>query len=387
MKLKALLVALLIPALLFAQPSVSRFLSIDRTMEAIPESSSKTTALVADYINAHFSSEPEKVRAVFIWVASNISYDVPNMFSWDPNETTEQKIARTMRTRKGICENYAAIFDDICGKCGITSHVVVGYSRQPDYTDVVRHAWCAARVNGSWQLFDPTWASGVVNNGRFVPQLNEQYYIAKPEFLLKTHMPYDPIWQMSGRPVSHTEFGDNKTVGSGTRYFSYPDSIARFLAMSDKQRLEAEERRLALNEGANKAVTDRLKNLRQNINVMEKRVAWQAEEKVVKVYNEAVDDFNKGVASFNRFIDHRNRQMRPAKAESEVRAMLEDADLYVSTAAEKLVTIRGASARIDSRMKPQEKSVAGLKKSIATQKKWMNGYYAGKRTSARSAAR
>lgn len=387
MKLKALIVALLVPFFLLAQPSVSRHLSVDRTMEGIPESSSKTTAQVADYINAHFSAEHEKVRAVFIWVASNISYDVPNMFSWDPNETTEQKIARTMRTRKGICENYAAIFDDICSKCGITSHVVVGYTRQQDFTDFVRHGWCAARVNGAWQLFDPTWGAGVVTGGRFQPQINEQFYNAKPEFLIKTHMPYDPIWQMSGHPVSHREFENNKTTGSGPRFFSYPDSIARFLSLGEKQRLEAEERRLSADEGANKPVKDRLKNLRQNIDVMEKKVAWEAEGKVVEAYNEAVDDFNKGVASFNRFIDHRNRQMRPSKAEAEVRGMLDDADLFVNTAADKLAGIRGASARIDSLMKPQERDVAGLKKSIIAQRKWLNGYYAGKRTGSRSATR
>ena len=49
-------------------------------MDKIPDSLTTSTSGIANYINENFKSEDEKIRAVFYWTASNISYDVPNMY-------------------------------------------------------------------------------------------------------------------------------------------------------------------------------------------------------------------------------------------------------------------------------------------------------------------
>jgi hypothetical protein len=45
-----------------------------------------STDAIANYINANFKTETDKIRAVFYWTASNISYDVPGMFDLNVNE-------------------------------------------------------------------------------------------------------------------------------------------------------------------------------------------------------------------------------------------------------------------------------------------------------------
>ena len=71
---------------------------IDKKMEAIPNSDTNSTDLVAKYINANFKTESDKIRAVFYWTSSNISYDVKNMFVVNFGETPQDRIAKTLKT-------------------------------------------------------------------------------------------------------------------------------------------------------------------------------------------------------------------------------------------------------------------------------------------------
>ena len=52
---------------------------VDAKMAVIPASSTTSTDAIAKYINSNFKTETDKIRAVFYWTASNISYDVANM--------------------------------------------------------------------------------------------------------------------------------------------------------------------------------------------------------------------------------------------------------------------------------------------------------------------
>ncbi len=117
------------------------------------------------------------------------------MFAIDFYEDPGEKIAKPLRTKKGICENYAALFTAVCGQAGIESVVVIGYTKQRGFVDFIPHAWCAALVDGSWRLFDPTWGSGYVDKGKFVRKMNEDYFCAAPDAFIKSHMPFDYLWQ------------------------------------------------------------------------------------------------------------------------------------------------------------------------------------------------
>ncbi len=103
------------------------YADIDKKALLIPDSLTRSTEAIAANINANFHSNEDRVRAAFIWVAANIRYDVPNMYAINYYEKKEDKIAKPLQTRQGICENYAALFTDICQKAGIRAFVVEGY--------------------------------------------------------------------------------------------------------------------------------------------------------------------------------------------------------------------------------------------------------------------
>jgi transglutaminase/protease-like cytokinesis protein 3 len=202
---KILLLLFLIPVFSFSQKKsakqVNEFAAIDRKALEIPDSSTKSTAGIAGYIKANFSTETDKARAIFIWVATNLRYDIDNMFAINFYEQKSEKISKALLNRKGICENYAALFDDISTKAGLKSYIVEGYTKQNGFTDYIPHAWCAASIDNNWYLFDPTWGSGHVSEGKFVKKINNTYFKANPSTLIKSHMPFDYMWQFLQYPV------------------------------------------------------------------------------------------------------------------------------------------------------------------------------------------
>src|SRR5262249_15396535 len=145
-------------------------------------------------------------------------------------------------------ENYAALFNDICSKSGVKSFMVEGYTKQNGFTDYIPHAWCAALVDSSWFLFDPTWGSGYVRNGKFVPKIDNSYFKVRPAVLIKSHMPFDYLWQFLNYPVTSQEFYEGKIQQNKSKeFFSYPDSISVYEKQSSVERLEASAARIEKN--------------------------------------------------------------------------------------------------------------------------------------------
>jgi len=134
----------------------NEFAAIDKKALQIPDSLTENTSGISKYMTTNFITDKERTRAIFVWVASSIQYDIDNMFAINFYETEEDKINKPLKTRKGICENYAALFNDICHKSGIKSYVVEGYTKQNGFADYIPHVWCAAFVDSAWLQFDPT---------------------------------------------------------------------------------------------------------------------------------------------------------------------------------------------------------------------------------------
>src|ERR1043166_4110514 len=112
------LVLILLIEVVHAQKNVQNpgtdYSSIDKIALQIPDSLSRTTENIAKYVSANFKSKDERARAIFIWTVTNIEYDIENMFAINFYEKRQDKINRSLKTRKGNCENYAALFNDIC---------------------------------------------------------------------------------------------------------------------------------------------------------------------------------------------------------------------------------------------------------------------------------
>lgn len=368
-RVKLILLFILTTQTIFAQKvTVTEFSAIDKKALLLPDSLTKTTDLIASYITSNFATDKDKSRAIFIWVASNIQYDIDNMFAINFYEKKEDKISKPLKTRKGICENYATLFTDICLKSGLKSVVVEGYTKQNGFTDYIPHAWSAALIDSSWFLFDPTWGSGYVNGGKFFKKINNDYYKASPTSLIKSHIPFDYLWQFLNYPVTNQEFYEGKTKQNTTKpFFNFKDTILVFEKQSHIDQLISSAYRVEKNGVKNSLVFDRLQHLKLEIEN-------DRQTKSVNLYNSAVIEFNDGINGLNDFINYRNKQFIPKKTDPEIQSMIDVVESKLKAAKSTLGQISNPDANTTNLIRQLTKSIDDSSTQMKEQQDWLKLY-------------
>ncbi|XP_077135796.1 kyphoscoliosis peptidase-like [Ranitomeya variabilis] len=163
-------------------------------------------------ITAKSSNDLEKLRAIWMWICHNISYDVKGFLG------SSQKLYRTedvLEKRRGVCAGYAGLCMEMCRETGICCREISGFSRAAESYDGVsshrtksNHMWNAVELAGQWYLLDACWGSGTVDlqEGIFIPRYEDFFFLTDPEDFIETHWPDDPTWQLLDSIVSFEDF-------------------------------------------------------------------------------------------------------------------------------------------------------------------------------------
>lgn len=184
---------------------------------------------LVELISKDFSKPDEKARAVFRWVATNISYDVDlaesmnftskNAFSYKTEKEREIKdkkfkldlVSNAMTSRKTVCHGYAALIEYMYLKLGLESTIVFGNLRADpsqigEMPDVTNHAWNVVKIGNNWQFVDVTLAAGFVSSktNLFKFYFNDAYFFTFPERFFLNHYPTDEKWLLV--PKSKKDF-------------------------------------------------------------------------------------------------------------------------------------------------------------------------------------
>ena len=384
--IKCILVfALIIQNISAQQNTMKDFAATDKKALQIPDSLTSSTKTIANFIQSNFATEQEKVRAIFIWVASNIQYDIENMFAINYYATQEDKINKALATRKGICENYAAVFNDICLKCGIKCYVIEGYTKQNGAADFIPHAWCAAFINNTWLMFDPTWASGFVNNGKFYKKINNNYFSALPSALIKTHMPFDYLWQFLNYPVSNQEFYEGKTTQNTTKpFYNFVDSLKAYEAENHVEQLTSTAYRIEKNGVKNAMIFDRLQHIKVKLENNKIQIENDRRNKLATLYNIAVAKYNNAVNNLNDFISYRNHQFLPQQPDSVIQNMIDTVNAEVSTAKAQLDQIENPDSTSALLITQLYKAIKDINFHTGEQQDWLSEYFSKSKSKRKS---
>ena len=131
-------------------------------------------------ICAGYETDEEKVRAFYDWIVSNFEYDhdcYPLFQYFD--------VRKTLRTKQGLCFDFAHLFAAFCRSQNIPCYAVDGVS----YKDsAARHTWNRVYYDGAWWNVDITADNSRTANGKelygfhklegaFVP--DEDFFITK----------------------------------------------------------------------------------------------------------------------------------------------------------------------------------------------------------------
>lgn len=182
------------------------FSNVDNTLLLYPEQFERPEDL-ARLIARDFKEDRDKVRAIYGWIISHVSYDPTQYQEFDFSfrnfrernkkevKKREAIILRTIQKGKAVCEGYAMLFERLCELLGINNYLVRGQSKAR-IQDIgsefqLNHLWNIAYVDGEPLLFDTTWGAGRFTD-RFVADPDYFYFMAAPDMLIRSHYPEMP---------------------------------------------------------------------------------------------------------------------------------------------------------------------------------------------------
>lgn len=352
----------------------SPYALIDAKMDKIPADLSTSTDGIAKFINENFKSENDKIRAAFYWTASNIRYDIENIASIDFKEVSPDKIKNTVLSKKGVCIHYAEVFNDIAKKVNIKAYIIYGYTKQNGKVDALSHAWCAARIDNTWLLFDPTWGAGYVDKNKFFKKLNNLNFKAAPTQFVATHMPFDYLWQFLNYPVTNQEFIDGKTqINIAKPKFDFVNQIEEYDRMSDLDKA--------------RTVLIRIQNNGIKNSLIQEMVQFQKSEADALQNNEAMakmegisDDYNQAIAQFNDFIMYRNNKFKPLLPDEAIKEMIVTPKQKILDCQNRIYKIGKYNDNNFENVKSLKKAIIDILKQIEEQEKFVNDYLSKSKT-------
>ena len=324
---------------------------------------------LVEFINNNFSTETDKLRAAFVWITTNFEYDVENMFAIKFYNEAQELINLMLKNKKGICSHFAYLFSEIGNKLGIKTYLISGYTKQRGFVDYIPHAWCASLVDSTWYLFDPTWGTGYIQKHQFIKKQNDFYFKTQPKDLIRSHMPFDPLWQFLYYPISAQEFYlGNTTINEDKPIFNYIDTLKVYENETKIEQLISANNRIEQNGVKNTLTYNQLENNSREIEHYKNKI-------VVDSYNSAANFYNEGVYSLNRFIDFRNKQFTPQKTEIEIRKMVETADSLFINSQNKLQQIITTDINTINSINQLKLAIVEAKMQIKEQKNFIDTYF------------
>jgi uncharacterized protein YxeA len=348
--------------------SQNPYFKIDSKISKIPKDSCQTTSSIANYINLNFKSENDKIRAVFFWTTSNISYDVAGMNIQNGAIPSEEKIKNALQNKKGVCIDYAEVFNDIANKLGFESVIIQGYVKQFGVISPVSHAWCAAKIDNKWCLFDPTWGSGYLNNGKYIRKQNDFYFKTKPSTLILSHMPFDYLWQFSKLIKTNQEFATNKiATTNATLIFDFETEITKYLELTSNEQIASSLERIEKNGITNNLIAERIANKKKELLVNRQNNFAENLNKIVEIFNVAIKEFND-------YIAFRNQQFKPAVSDETILENINSPLLKLKNCESLLYSIGTVSAENSKILSDFRKSLFESLEQAQEQKKFVDLY-------------
>lgn len=348
--------------------SKDNFLAVDKKSFQMPDDLTRSTDQMAGYFNANFKTDKEKARAIYVWIASHIQYDLEQLRHHHAEMSDTDRITKTLQFRKGVCANYASLFRELCTKSDIKCFTISGYTRQNDRIVNIPHAWNAASIDGIWYLFDTTWGGGYVSNGKYIHQLNYAYFMVRPSTLINTHMPFDYLWQFLNYPVSHQDFTKGKTtIHKSNSYFNFNDSIGAYEKLNRLDQLRDIEHRISKENQMNMPLSTYLDEVRQERTIIK-------HNRQVALYNSASRDYVDGMNRYNEYISYWNAQFNPMKSDNEIKKMIDTADYQLQISSSKLDQTDSNDSELRNPILQLRKSIASGIKLINDQQEWLKMY-------------
>lgn len=349
----------------------------DKVAKSVPDSVTSSVGRLSEYFSTKLQNKAELIRAFYFWISNNISYDVANMYQYVPVENPAALIIQTLESRTAVCQGYSALFGELCRNAGITCYIVLGYTRQNGVVRNMNHTWILAKIDSSWTFYDPTWGAGFLQEQKFVKRFTNEYFMVKPEKMIESHIPFDPIWQCLYYPFTPAQFQNHTTPDKReSSYFNYNDSIDVYNSLTKSEQFAAALRRIELNGSINDCISEYVRYLKQNIEIERINRDITVKNEMVYQYNTAVFNYNAGATLINEYVSYLNKQFRPLHSDHDIRRMLDTCETMVRRSKLLISQLGFEDESMKSGLKSLKQTVDTLLKRIEEQQAFLREYLA-----------
>jgi transglutaminase/protease-like cytokinesis protein 3 len=176
-----------------------------------------TSKQLADQIQKDFTSEYDKARAIYTWMALNISYDVKTWMNPKPiksityktqlekdlklQEIKNKTIKEVFKKQLAVCNGYSILFNHLATLVGLKSDIIEGMAKiTPEdigrRKSIMNHAWNSVLIDGTWRLIDVTWGAGYIANKQnlWVKEFSPFYFDTPSKIFFTKHLPASRVW-------------------------------------------------------------------------------------------------------------------------------------------------------------------------------------------------
>jgi len=179
----------------------------------------------------------------YAWVATHIRYDVAqvkNPLMLPGNELAK----RACNQRKAVCSGYANLLVSLLADAHIQSYVIEGYTKKGETLKDESHAWVLVNIREHWMFCEPTWGAGYVNDEKFTPLFTWNWFNISPFEFIKTHLPFDVVWQAMPSIVLPKCFVKPSCNFTDTLVYACIDTIRNLSKKAEIEQLESVLRRV-----------------------------------------------------------------------------------------------------------------------------------------------
>jgi hypothetical protein len=338
------------------------FASVDKRSQTVPDSLTGYREIAA-YLGQDLKTDIEKARALYIWLSHNIQYNLSQKNAEISYSSVDEIIDEALKTRLGVCQHYAELFYAMAQSVGLDTYVITGYTRNKagEISDL-GHAWNGISIDSKHYLIDVTWAAGYEQNGKYVHQFRDDYFLISPENMIQSHMPFDPVFQFLNNPLNNKEFISkdfSKLEKPGN--FAFNDTIQQERKFTRLEQLEFSSRRIKTNGIQNKLIQKQLNNNLLQIATIK--------------YNTAIDTLNYGVENYNLYVTHKNKQFRnPTLEDKYIEELIEKAERAAFTANEMLYGLLSPSQELNTLIADVRRKLTAIMPDLKKEKEFVEKY-------------
>ncbi len=210
-KVKISFLFIWIASSVFSQLEEKRTFTLDSLISVMPKAKVEHFENAHHYLDSCGKNELEKVYLFYGFIATHFKYDFKRMS--DKNAPVFIS-AYTCSKEKGVCRDFARLFEDLCKRSNIPCMYVIGNGKTKLFNEVFKkkkrhanHAWNVVKINDEWKLIDATW-SMILTVDKLkiksedekttslikVKHVSHEYFLADPTFFQKTHRPLHPAF-------------------------------------------------------------------------------------------------------------------------------------------------------------------------------------------------